>query len=67
MSRPEEIYQCQTSNCGFLYDPERGNKKTKIPAGTKFANLPQDWCCPLCGASPQMFRPLRGPGAVSEK
>lgn len=66
MAKPEEIYQCQTINCGFLYDPDRGDRKGKIPKGVKFEDLPEDWKCPVCGAGKKMFRPLRDPGSVAE-
>ncbi len=65
MASPEKIYQCQMSNCGFLYDPDRGNKKTKVPPGTTFEDLPEDWHCPLCGSGKKMFRSLGDPGAGS--
>jgi rubredoxin len=67
MSKPEEMWQCQTANCGYIYDPARGDKKGKIPPGTKFEDLPEDWTCPLCGASKKMFRSLAGPGSVVEE
>jgi rubredoxin len=39
MPELEEIWQCQTSNCGYLYDPERGDRKGKIPRGVRFEDL----------------------------
>jgi rubredoxin len=54
-------------NCGCLYDPDRGDRKGKIPKGTSFEGLPDDWKCPVCGAGKKMFRPLRGPGSVVEE
>ena len=36
MALPEEMYQCQTVNCGFIYDPDRGDRRGKIPKGTQF-------------------------------
>ena len=51
MSNPEEMYQCQMTNCGYIYDPAHGDKKGKIPKGTRFEDLPDDWKCPCCGAS----------------
>lgn len=51
-----QMWQCQTANCGFIYDPARGDKKGKIPKGTKFEELPEDWRCPLCGVSAKMFK-----------
>jgi rubredoxin len=66
MSDPEEIWQCQTSNCGYLYDPERGDRKGKIPKGVKFEDLPETWRCPICGGTKMCFRPLAGEGSTTE-
>ena len=67
MAEPEEIYQCQTVNCGCMYDPDRGDRKGKVPKGTHFTELKAEWCCPVCGASKKMFKPLAGPGSVKEE
>lgn len=67
MAEPEEIYQCQTVNCGCLYDPDRGDRRGKIPKGTCFKDLPEGWCCPVCGATKKRFRPVSGPGSVVEE
>ena len=67
MARPEEIYQCQTVNCGYIFDPDRGDRKGKIPKGTAFADLPDDWRCPVCGATTASFKPLAGPGSVAQQ
>jgi rubredoxin len=66
MANPEEMYQCQTVNCGYIYNPDKGDRKGKIPKGTKFEDLPDDWKCPICGAGKKMFKPLAGPGSVKE-
>jgi rubredoxin len=65
MAAPEDMWQCQTVNCGYIYDPDRGDRKGKIPKGTRFEDLPGDWKCPICGAGKKMFRPLAGPGSVA--
>ncbi len=67
MARPEDMYQCQTIDCGYIYDPDPGDKRRKVPAGTSFADLPDDWKCPNCGAGKKMFRPLAGPGSTLEE
>ncbi|MGA7563483.1 MAG: rubredoxin [Desulfobaccales bacterium] len=67
ISKPEEMWQCQMSNCGYIYDPAHGDKKGKIPPGTRFEDLPEDWKCPCCGSTKKMFRPLAGPGSVAEQ
>jgi len=66
MAAPEEIYQCQTVNCGYMYNPDKGDRKGKIPAGVKFTDLPDDWRCPICGGTKRCFRPIVGPGSTRE-
>jgi rubredoxin len=46
-------YRCQV--CGYIYDPERGESESSIAPGTKFEDLPDDWVCPICGASKEDF------------
>lgn len=58
MATPEQMWQCQTGNCGCIYDPDRGDRKGKIPKGTRFEDLPAEWKCPVCGAGKRMFRRL---------
>ena len=37
--------------CGYIYDPEKGDPDNEIKPGTAFEDIPDDWVCPLCGAS----------------
>ena len=37
--------------CGYVYDPELGEPDDGIEPGTRFEDLPEDWCCPVCGAT----------------
>ena len=30
MAEPKDMYQCQTVNCGFIYNPDKGDRKGKI-------------------------------------
>ena len=64
MAEPEEMYQCQTTSCGYIYNPDKGDRKGKIPKGNQFVDLPDDWKCPVCGAGKKMFKPLAGPGSA---
>jgi len=41
----------------FTFLP-KGDRKGKIPPGTPFEELPNDWRCPVCGASKKAFRPM---------
>ena len=58
MAEPKDMYQCQTVNCGFIYNPDKGDRKGKIAKGIKFEDLPKGWTCPICGASTKAFKPL---------
>ncbi|NLD26441.1 MAG: rubredoxin [Acholeplasmataceae bacterium] len=46
-------YVCDV--CGYVYDPEVGDPTQGIALGTAFADLPDDWTCPECGAGKEMF------------
>lgn len=41
--------------CGYVYDEEIGDPDSGIAPGTKFADIPEDWVCPLCGVSKDQF------------
>ncbi|MHA1863318.1 MAG: rubredoxin [Candidatus Thorarchaeota archaeon] len=42
-------YECVV--CGWVYDEEKGDPDSGVAAGTKWDDLPDDWVCPMCGAS----------------
>lgn len=46
-------YVC--SVCGYEYDPETGDPDNNIEPGTEFADIPEDWVCPVCGAEKENF------------
>jgi flavin reductase (DIM6/NTAB) family NADH-FMN oxidoreductase RutF/rubredoxin len=46
-------YKCTV--CGYVYDPENGDPDSGIMVGTKFEDLPDNWVCPVCGASKSEF------------
>jgi rubredoxin len=41
--------------CGYVYDPAEGDPDGDIQPNTAFENLPDDWVCPVCGASKDQF------------
>ena len=41
------VYKCKI--CGHKYD--------EAQEGVKFADLPADWKCPICGVGKDMFEP----------
>jgi flavin reductase (DIM6/NTAB) family NADH-FMN oxidoreductase RutF/rubredoxin len=49
-------YKCTV--CGYIYDPELGDPDGGIKPGTPFEEIPDDWVCPVCGASKNQFEKL---------
>jgi rubredoxin len=45
------------TSCGYIYDPDEGDPDGGIPAGTDFAEIPDTWFCPVCGARKADFEP----------
>ncbi|ABA22116.1 Rubredoxin-type Fe(Cys)4 protein [Trichormus variabilis ATCC 29413] len=43
--------------CGYEYDPEVGDPDSGIAAATPFEEIPEDWVCPVCGATKDLFEP----------
>jgi len=46
-------YVC--SVCGYVYDEAIGIPEADIAPGTKWEDLPEDWVCPICGATKAEF------------
>lgn len=46
-------YKCVV--CGYIYDPEQGEPDAGIAPGTAFADLPDSYICPVCGAGKDEF------------
>lgn len=49
-----EKYTC--SICGHTYNPDKGEPQQNIPPGREFTDLPDNWQCPVCGASKKNFK-----------
>lgn len=49
-------YEC--SVCGYVYDPNKGDPDNGVVPGTEWEDVPEDWVCPLCGASKDMFEAI---------
>ncbi len=41
--------------CGYVYDPEQSDPDNGVAEGTKWEDVPDDWECPVCGASKDDF------------
>ena len=35
--------------CGYIYDEAQGDPDSGLAPGTRYADIPEDWQCPLCG------------------
>ncbi|AEA33387.1 rubredoxin [Hippea maritima] len=50
-------YRCIV--CGYIYDPQLGDEENDIEPNTPFEDLPDDWTCPICGASKEDFEEVK--------
>jgi rubredoxin len=46
-------YMCVV--CGFVYNEAEGLPEEGFPAGTRWADIPENWVCPECGAGKEDF------------
>ena len=52
---PWALFICRA--CGLVYDEGKGDEDSGLAAGTRFADIPDDWACPLCGVTKSDFEP----------
>jgi rubredoxin-NAD+ reductase len=52
---PWELFICKA--CGLIYDEAKGDPDSGLAPGTRFADIPEDWACPLCGVGKADFEP----------
>lgn len=45
--------------CGFIYDEAEGLPEEGIAPGTRWADIPENWACPECGATKSEFEMVR--------
>ncbi|MCP2290060.1 rubredoxin [Nocardia amikacinitolerans] len=51
------VYRCPV--CDYIFDETKGAPHEGFPAGTRWADVPDDWCCPDCGVREKIdFEPL---------
>ncbi|WP_203337351.1 fatty acid desaturase [Nocardioides limicola] len=54
-----EVLAARCPGCGYTYQVEVGNELEGFAAGTAWAEIPGDWCCPDCGVREKVdFVPL---------
>jgi rubredoxin-NAD+ reductase len=47
--------------CGYIYNEADGDPDGGLPPGTRYADIPDDWACPLCGVTKADFTPWTPP------
>ncbi len=43
--------------CGLIYDERTGDADSGLAAGTRWADIPDNWACPICGVGKADFEP----------
>lgn len=51
-----KTYQCQV--CGWIYEEAKGCPEEGILPGTRWEDIPENWCCPHCGVGKNDFAML---------
>ena len=46
---PDEVVAASCPGCGYRYEVAAGDEYEGFAAGTAWAEIPRDWCCPDCG------------------
>ena len=52
---PYLSYICDA--CGYIYNEAEGDADSGLAPGTRYADIPEDWACPLCGVGKADFEP----------
>ena len=47
--------------CGYIYKEAEGDPDSGLPPGTRYADIPDDWECPLCAVTKTDFVPYTPP------
>ncbi len=60
---PWQTFLCRV--CGLVYDEALGDPDSGLAAGTRFADIPDDWACPICGVGKADFEPHDATAALA--
>jgi len=50
-----DVKKWQCLVCEFVYDEALGLPDEGIEPGTRWEDVPEDWCCPDCGVGKEDF------------
>ncbi|MGZ4468910.1 MAG: rubredoxin, partial [Nocardioidaceae bacterium] len=60
----DEVLAARCPGCDYVYTVEAGEEREGFAAGTAWAEIPDDWCCPDCGVREKVdFVPVQTVGA----
>ena len=45
----KEVLAARCPSCEYVYEVAAGDEHEGFAAGTAWADIPDDWCCPDCG------------------
>lgn len=57
MEIDEGKFECQ--GCGYVYEPEKGDKFAGIDPGISFSDLPESFNCPACRSPKSQFKSIK--------
>jgi rubredoxin len=57
MEIDEGKFECQA--CGYVYEPEKGDRFAGIEPGTLFVELPSEFNCPACRSPKSQFKNIK--------
>lgn len=57
MEIDEGKFECQ--GCGYVYEPEKGDKFAGIDPGISFTDLPDSFNCPACRSPKSQFKSIK--------
>ena len=61
-----EVLAARCPGCSYVYEVEAGDEHEGFAAGTAWADIPADWCCPDCGVRDKAdFLPIDADKAVA--
>jgi rubredoxin len=60
MSEASDFHLYRCGACGFSYSERAGLDEDGIAPGTRWADVPESWTCPDCGALKSEFTESEG-------
>jgi rubredoxin len=57
MEIDEGKFECQ--GCGYIYEPEKGDRFAGIEPGVQFSQLPETFSCPACRSNKSQFKSIK--------